>query len=415
MRNFIMFKLYLRELRNQKKRIRLTIGAIIWGTIAIILLSGFGKGLKDQMIKSERGLGTNIVIVWPGQTSKVYEGLPQGRRLAFTEDDAWSVKKAIPEISRLSPEYMTWGMTVRYKDNEYNISCSGVYPQYEDIRSHFPEYKGRFINDSDIKHKRRVIFLGFALKEKIFGKEDAVGKQIFVNDLPFTVVGVMNYKLQMSSYTIQDKERAIIPATTFKTMYGYKYISNFVYQLEDPTLWKYVQKRMYSVLSHRLKFAPDDKMALSIWDTIEDRKIMAGILTGINIFLGFIGAMTLLIAGVGVANIVYVSVKERTREIGIKMALGAKSRDIMRQIILEAMFISFLGGFLGIVVSFLLVKGIQAIPVTSENLQLLGKPVFSANIAIITVSILSIIGFFAGFFPARKASQVEPVEALHYE
>ncbi|RMG27638.1 MAG: FtsX-like permease family protein, partial [Methanobacteriota archaeon] len=258
-------------------------------------------------------------------------------------------------------------------------------------------------------------FLGFRLKEKIFGKTNPVGKFVYINDLPFQVIGVLKYKLQNSNYAMPDADRAYIPATTFTSMYGDQIVDNVVYQLEDPTLHKYVEKRIYSVLSQRLKFAPDDKMALSIWDTMEDQKITVAIMTGLTLFLGFIGAMTLFIAGVGVANIVYISIKERTREIGIKMAIGAKPADIMRQIIMESLFISFSGGILGIVISFLLIYTVRSIPSREEWFQYLGHPVFSWDIAVVTVVILSLIGFFAGYFPARKASRIQPTEALHYE
>ncbi|MFQ6002642.1 MAG: ABC transporter permease, partial [Candidatus Zixiibacteriota bacterium] len=316
----------------------------------------------------------------------------------------------------ISGEYGRWGVSLTYEKNTVSERVTGVYPSFKDMRAHYAEIGGRFIDDLDMKNKRRVVFLGNELKDRLFGKEkDAIGKTIILNNIPFTVIGVMIKKFQMGMYGGPDWDKATIPATTFKAIFGHKYLNNIVYKPKDASKAKEVEKEIQKVLGAKYKFDPQDDKALSLWDVIEGQKIFGKVLLGFHIFLGIIGGMTLLIAGVGVANIMYVAVKERTREIGIKMALGAKRFHIMSQFLLESLLIAILGGGLGIVISVIIVKIWGAIPVQADWMQWLGKPVISAEIAVITAVILGAIGILSGIFPSRKAATVNPVESLRYE
>jgi len=390
--------------------------AIAWGTISIVLLLSFGEGVKRALNKARHGLGDDIVIMWGGQTSIPYQGLGKGRRIRFVDEDVALLKKRIPGIGSISGEYVRWGVSLTYKKNTVSERVTGVYPAFRDMRAHYAEIGGRFIDELDMKSKKRVVFLGNELKERLFGKEeDAIGKTIILNNIPFTVIGVMVKKLQMGMYYGPDWDKSSIPATTFEAIFGHKYLHNIVYKPKDTAKTEDVKKEIQEVLGAKYRFDPEDDKALSLWDVIEGQKIFNKVLLGFHIFLGIIGGMTLLIAGVGVANIMYVAVKERTREIGIKMALGAKRFQIMSQFLLESLLIAILGGGLGIVISIIIVKIWSAIPVQADWMQWLGKPVISLEIAVITAVILGAIGILSGIFPSRKAATVNPVESLRYE
>jgi len=416
LRGLLIFRLFLRDLKKQKKRITLTIMAIAWGTISILLLLSFGEGMKRSLNKAQHGLGEDIVIMWGGQTSIPYQGLGKGRRIRFTDEDVELLKKRVSGIESISGEYVRWGASLTYKKNTVSERVTGVYPSFEDMRAHYAEIGGRFIDDPDMENRRRVIFLGNELKKRLFGEEeDAIGKIITVNNIPFTVIGVMVKKMQMGMYGGPDWDKSTIPSTTFKAIFGHKYLNDIVYKPKDPTKAEEVKQEIQKVLGAKYKFDPKDDKALSLWDVIEGQKIFDKVLLGFHIFMGIIGGMTLLIAGVGVANIMYVAVKERTREIGIKMALGAKRFHIMSQFILESLLIAVLGGGLGIVASVIIVEIWGAIPVQADWMQWIGKPVISMEIAVITAVILGTIGIVSGIFPSRKAASVNPVESLRYE
>ncbi len=404
------------DFRKQKKRATLTVAAIVWGTMSILLLLAFGEGLKRQLDKNQRGLGENIMIVWGGQTSMPYEGLPRGRRIRFMEEDVEVIKKSIPQIENIGAEYSRWGVDVVRGPKVLSEHVCGEYPTYERMRAHYPMQGGRYINWTDMEEKRRVIFLGYEMKQKLFGDEDAIGQTVHVSGIPFTVVGVGQDKQQMGMYGGPDVNKGSIPATTFKSLFGHKYLHNLVIQPQSTDLNEVVERRLNEVLGARLKFHPDDEQALSIWDTIEGRKQMQNMMLGMQIFMGIIGAMTLLIAGVGVANIMYVVIKERTKEIGIKMALGGQPRVVQWQFLLEAMIICFSGGAIGIFVSQLICDVMSLVPRDEgSSMTWLGNPTISVPIGMITIAILAIVAVIAGYFPSRRAAMLNPAETLRYE
>jgi putative ABC transport system permease protein len=415
MKGLLILRLFLRDLKKQRKRITLTLMAIVWGTISIVMLLAFGEGMKRSLSRAQHGMGKDIVVMWGGQSSIAYQGLGKGRRIRFTDEDVDFLKKKVPELEAVGAEYNSWGVSITYKKNTVSERVNGVYPCYEDMRAHYSQPGGRFINDLDMEHKRRVVFLGHQLKERLFGSEDAVGKTIVMNNVPFTVIGVMIEKLQMGMYNGPDWDKATIPATTFKAIWGYKYVQNIVYQPKDASQIEEVKKKVSRVMGEKYKFDPEDTEALWLWDVIEGQKVFNKVLVGFQIFLGIIGGMTLLIAGIGVANIMYVAVKERTREIGVKMAMGAKRLHIMSQFLLESLIITILGGVLGVFACIVIVKIWGAIPMEADWAQWLGKPVISLEIAVITSLILGVIGMLSGIFPSRRAASVNPVESLRYE
>jgi putative ABC transport system permease protein len=405
---------FFQDLKAQRTRAILTIIAITWGTVAVVLLMSFGEGLGDQMENGLVNAGNRILILYGGETGKQYEGMAKGRKIRMVEEDASLLREAIPGIAMISPQYRN-NVTLTRGKFTTTTECEGVNPLFEEMRRMYPASGGRFLNEVDVVQQRRSLILGGKIATDIFGKEDPVGQPILFDGVPFTVVGVLQKKLQTAMNNGPDDERAIIPYSTFRTMYGNEHVNSLVVRPSDPSRQEELKKEIFRVLARKYNFDPTDERTLFIWDFIEAEKIGQKIAIGVTIFLGSVGFLTLLIAGVGVANVMYVVVKERTHDIGVKMALGARKSYIHMQIVFEALFLSFLGGAIGTLISVAVIGAVKLIPSTSGPMQFLGRPVLSPAIILLTAGILAAIGLLAGFFPARRAAAVDPVESLRYE
>lgn len=402
-----VFRQLIRDVRTEKLRTFLTVFGIVWGTVAISLMLAFGTGLHKNLIKQTAGLGDRIVIAWPGLTSIPFEGLGKGRRLRVTEEDIAAVRSEVPGLKAISGEYMT-SMRLDYGTKTMSIDVSGVETTFGAMRNLIPSSGGRFINPIDDREQRRVIFIGDKLAENIFGAgTDAIGKIVLVNQSPFLVVGVLVKKAQDSSYSGRDNEKSFIPSSTFRALSGDKYVDNMVFQAESSSETKSVIDRVSAAFGHRLRFDAKDKEAMSMWDTTEQFQFFDIFMLSFNAFLGIIGVLTLIVGGIGVSNIMNVVIEERTREIGIKMALGAKSRSILMQFLLETLMVTFFGGLIGFILS------LAICAVFPESLyEYVGKPEVSPVVALFTAVALGIVGLLAGYFPARDASRLDPVVAM---
>ncbi len=408
---------YFYELKHQKLRMFLTIMAVAWGMANIVLMLSVGEGLYTMMSRGLSGMGEGIAVGWPNQTSKASNGYGAGRPVRVTEADI-AAAATISSIRNISAEYSGWGVTMRVDGKNISKNVRGVYPVYGSMRNLVPEHGGRFLNDIDEEKRRRVIFLGNEVRDVLFGKDEAaVGKTVSLNGTPFLVVGVLRHKYQMSCYNGNDSGACFVPASTFRTMFNRSHVNIAIIEPKSEAVSKEAQKEFRKLLAGRHGYHPEDDALVSFWDTYETKKMQDVIFRGLQAFLGVIGGLTLLIAGMGVANIMYVTVKERTREIGIKMAVGANPLLIVAQFLVEALITVSLGGLIGTCMAMGLIDLFGLIPLPDSFVEVTGRPepVFSAMIALICVSALNIIGLFAGIFPARRASLVDPVEALRYE
>ena len=410
----LVWRLFRVDAARNRKRIALTVMAIAWGTLSIVLLLSFGEGMKRSFHRTSRGMGEGIGVLWPGATTRAYLGLPSGRPISFTDEDAELLAARIPEIAAISREYAK-RVPVARGTKTVNARVRGVDPAFGEMRNIIPAEGGRFLNDMDAALKRRVAVLGDELATDLFGKDDPVGKSVLINQSTFLVVGVMQPKVMMGMYSGPDKNQASIPAPTFKAMFTDGKLNNMVYKPASAEVADQAKWQIYRVLGRKYRFDPDDERALGVWDTRENQRITGNIALGIQMFLGIIGALTLLVGGMGVANIMYAVVKERTREIGVKMALGAKVRQVMSPFVLEAFMMTVIGGVLGTAVSLILMTVIAALPLEGEAFEFLGRPTFSPAIAAATSLILGTVGALAGYFPARRAASVNPAESLRYE
>jgi putative ABC transport system permease protein len=272
--------------------------------------------------------------------------------------------------------------------------------------------KGRFLDAEDMASRKRICFIGDVLATDLFGAGEPVGQAVLIDGVPFTVVGVMRAKLQSSNYNGQRDERcAFIPWTTYASLYGTKYVSNVIFRPRDTGRSKAVMQDIKTYLGKLIGFSPADPDALGVWDTLEFEKQFTTFFLAFTIFLGVIGSFTLLVGGVGVASIMRVVVDERTREIGVKLAVGARRRTILWQFFSESLVIMLLGGLVGFGLSTAVLEAAKAMP-TGGFTDFVGLPALNPLVIISTTLILLAIGVIAGMIPARTAASTDPIEAL---
>ncbi len=414
---FQILKLYLNEFRKRKKKTALITFAIAWGALSLLLMMSFGRGLTNQFRIGFSGLGIDLIMFSGGRTSKEYQGLPKGRQIRFYPGDVELLRRLVPEIKQICAETYN-DASITYKGKENLRTLHGVSAPFSSMRSMYAQAGGRFINEDDEKFSRRVVFVGWNLATELFATKNPIGETIYINRSPFTVVGIMKKKLQSGNYQGMDYDHVFIPLSTFAQVDSQLHVDRIHIQPVSRDLSLPVENRVKHILGKKYRFDATDEYATNVWNTIENTKIATKIFKGIEIFLGIIGGLTLLIAAVGVTNLMYAIVKERTREIGVKMALGAKRRDIVLQFLLEALFIFLKGTFWGTLIAFNIVSLVRSIPISYglTNIQsYLLRPAFSTDIMLSFITVMGVLVFCSGIFPALRASKLNPVEALRYE
>jgi len=398
------------DVRAQKLRTALTILGIAWGTVAVVVLLAFGTGLETHVIKRFHGLGDRIVILFGGETTKPFAGFGNGRDIRLREEDATMLAAQIPEIVLISPEYSWRGSPVRHGRSITNPNVTGVWPSYTYLRNVIPDVGGRFINQDDIDQRRRVAVLGDALRDLLFENEpgNVVGRQVMIGETPFTVIGVMRPKQQSSSYNSRDRDRVFIPSSTHAAMFGQRYVSNIIYRTTGGAATQRAERGVYETLGRKYRFDPTDDDAIGVWDTAEFEKMFSYLFLGFDVFFLIVGSFTLTVGGIGVANIMYIVVKERTKEIGIKRSMGARRTDILRQFFFESTAIVMIGAIIGFGISVGIVELMGFLPIR----EFVGAPIISPQVAWVTMGLLMFVAMLSGFFPARRAAALDPVECL---
>ncbi len=401
-------------MRKHMLRTILTAFGVFWGIFMLVLLLGAGKGLENGVQSAFGNLAKNSMFIWGRKTSIPYKGIKAGKAVKFTNEDVVSLKKDIPELQIVAGGTGLWGdFAVSYKINNGAFQVGGDMPEMNEIRNLIIP-KGRFVNQKDIDEKRKVAVLGPTVVSVLFGKEEPIGKYIKIKGVYFLVVGVFYVE---SSEGRNEAEKIYIPLTTLQQVFNVpNRVSSFSLAPKDGFDAEEVEKKVKLHLANRHIISPDDRSAINSWNSGKEAKKFQGLFTGINIFVWFVSIGTIIAGIVGVSNIMLIIVKERTKEIGIRKALGATPGSIISLIIQESVVITAVSGYLGLVTGVGVLELIKYLMLKMEvKNPYFDNPEIDIQTAIIATGILVFTGAIAGLFPAMRAARINPIEALKDE
>jgi len=406
-------------LRRNYTRSLLTMLGIVWGIATVTLLIAYGSSFRSILLGGFNAFGKSVVICWAQQTSEQPGGQRAGQKVVFEQADVDMVKETAPLVKHVCRETVN-RPGIAYGDRMVGTAAiRGVCPEYGEMRNEVPA-EGRWLNASDELERRRVVFLGGRIREQLFSGRPAIGETVSIGGVRFTVVGIMARKIQLSNYFSSDDESAWIPFSTAGELWNTRDAPVLLFEPLAPQFEKAAMAQVLAAVATRQNFSPTDKKAIQMFGRDEFRPVIDALTIGLQVLLTFIGTLTLGIGGVGVMNIMLVSVDERIREIGLRRALGARKRHIQFQFLAETLLIMLLGGVIGVLLSYSIAAAVGTVPLMGPLFEDdSGKADIHLQISMMTVSlsalVLLVVGVISGLVPALRASKLDPVEALRYE
>jgi putative ABC transport system permease protein len=398
----------------------LTVVSLAWGVACFVILYAYGEGFGNAVTTSFHAVGQDLILLTGGQTSTGAGGERSGRRIKLDLADAAFIRENVPTVGAVSAEMLVRAAAVVRGSRQQNITIRGVEVPYGIIRN-MTLTSGRWFSEEDSSHKRRVAVLGSKAAGKLFGEIPPEGEFVTINGLQFQVIGLLETKTQISNYNTPDNECIFIPLTTVSLLTDIKHPEDIVFMPVNPIFRQTAVRDVRTLLARTHNFSPNDERAVEVIVFNEFMKIIDTLSIALRLLLGLIGALTLAIGGVGLANIMLVSVTQRTREIGVLKSIGATRGAVLFQFLAEAMAIVTFGGLLGVLIGWGVTAGIQTLPLLSAIQK--GTAGGSGDIhlhisrfaVLVSTGVLEVIGLFAGLLPALKASRLDPIEALRYE
>jgi putative ABC transport system permease protein len=413
-----MFRDLLQEayaaMRHNRRRTALTMLGMAWGIATVVMLLAYGDGFGQACANIFANFGTKMVIVVPGKTSMQAGGTKSGVPIRFTLDDVEFLTTNLPQITHITPE-VSKPATVQYDTRAFTWSVTGNYPNVLDVRSLKMDY-GRFYNLEDQIQHGRVAVIGSEAKEKLFSGRNALGEHIRLDGLSFEVVGVLTAKMQEGN---DDINRTIyIPFSSMSDLKDIHYLDSIWFNYQTPE-YERLEQAVRGILAVPHKFNQSDRQAIRVFNIMMQVHQFELITLGLKIVMGFVGTLTLGIGGVGLMNIMLVSVTQRTREIGVQKALGAQRRYILMQFLAEALTITFIGGVFGVILAYGVALSVGRLTLYSAfakngeagDIRLIIAP----STLIASTLILGAVGLISGMIPAFRASRLDPIEALRHE